>query len=64
VKAIQARVPATEILMLPKCKHSPHRDQPDATLDCVAEFVARVAGNEEAVSGINAVVEEQAASPE
>ena len=27
VKAIEARVPATEILMLPNCKHSPHRDQ-------------------------------------
>ena len=27
VKAIQAQVPATEILMLPNCKHSPHRDQ-------------------------------------
>ena len=39
VKAIQARVPGTEILMLPNCKHSPHRDQPDATLERMAEFV-------------------------
>ncbi len=42
VKAIKARVPATEILMLPNCKHSPHRDQPDATLERMAEFVAEV----------------------
>lgn len=64
VKAIQARVPATEILMLPNCRHSPHRDQTDATLDCMAEFVARVAGSEEAVSRIDAVREQQAALPE
>ncbi len=30
VEAIKARVPNTEILMLPNCKHSPHRDQPEA----------------------------------
>ena len=44
VKAIQARVPATEIVMLPNCKHSPHRDQPEATLERMAEFVAEVEG--------------------
>jgi pimeloyl-ACP methyl ester carboxylesterase len=48
VKAIQARVPGTEIVMLPNCRHSPHRDQPEATLEKMAEFVARV--QEEAVS--------------
>ena len=42
VKAIQARVPATEIVMLPNCKHSPHRDQTEATLERMAEFVAAV----------------------
>ena len=42
VKAIQARVPGTEIVMLPNCKHSPHRDQPEATLERMAEFVAGV----------------------
>jgi len=42
VKAIQARVLATEILMLPNCKHSPHRDQAEATLERMAEFVATV----------------------
>jgi pimeloyl-ACP methyl ester carboxylesterase len=44
----RARVPATEILVLPKCKHSPHRDQPDATLERMAEFVAEVTGSEQA----------------
>jgi pimeloyl-ACP methyl ester carboxylesterase len=42
VKAIQARVPGTEIMMLPHCKHSPHRDQPEATLERMAEFLAQV----------------------
>ncbi len=42
VEAIQARVPATEIVMLPDCKHSPHRDQREATLAKMAEFVDRV----------------------
>jgi len=44
VKAIKAHVSATEILMLPNCKHSPHRDQADATLERMAEFVAEVEG--------------------
>jgi len=42
VEATKACVPTTEILMLPNCKHSPHRDQPEATLDRMAEFVAGV----------------------
>jgi pimeloyl-ACP methyl ester carboxylesterase len=40
IEAIQARIPSTQILLLPHCRHSPHRDQPEATLDRVAEFVA------------------------
>jgi pimeloyl-ACP methyl ester carboxylesterase len=43
VKAIRARVPGTEVVMLPNCKHSPHRDQPEATLERMAEFVATTA---------------------
>jgi pimeloyl-ACP methyl ester carboxylesterase len=42
VKAIQTRVPATEILMLPNSKHSPHRDQSDATLAKMVRFVAAI----------------------
>jgi pimeloyl-ACP methyl ester carboxylesterase len=42
VQAVQARVPGAEILMLPECKHSPHRDQPERTLKAISEFVRRV----------------------
>jgi len=42
IDAVQARVPCTEILMLPACKHSPHRDQRQATLEKTADFVNRV----------------------
>jgi pimeloyl-ACP methyl ester carboxylesterase len=63
VKAVQARVPATEILVLRSCKHSPHRDQPEATLERMAEFVAAVEGSEETAGAIKGIVE-QAALPE
>lgn len=42
VEAIRARIPDTEILMLPNCRHSPHRDQQTATLEKMAEFVAKI----------------------
>jgi pimeloyl-ACP methyl ester carboxylesterase len=42
VEAIRARLPWTEIVMLPNCEHSPHRDQRDTTLEKMAEFVARI----------------------
>jgi len=45
LKAIQARVPKTEILILPNCRHSPHRDQPEATLARMAEFVKTLEGD-------------------
>jgi pimeloyl-ACP methyl ester carboxylesterase len=35
----QVRGPV-ELLLLPDCKHSPHRDQPEATLAAIARFVA------------------------
>ena len=41
VEAIKAQVPQTEIMILPNCKHSPHRDQPERTLERMVEFVAR-----------------------
>ena len=59
VKAVQARVPATEILILPNCRHSPHRDQPEATLEGMVRFVAAVEGNEETTRATKAAVEEQ-----
>jgi hypothetical protein len=49
---------------LPNCKHSPHRDQAEATLDCMAEFVAEVTGSEQASGAMESAVEEQAALPE
>ena len=42
VDAIATRVPGTEVVMLPDCTHSPHRDQPDKTLQVIADFVARI----------------------
>jgi pimeloyl-ACP methyl ester carboxylesterase len=45
LRAIQERVRGTEILLLPHCKHSPHRDQPEATLARMAEFVREVEKN-------------------
>ena len=45
VDAIRARVAETEIVMLPDCAHSPHRDQSEATLAKMAEFVASMGGS-------------------
>jgi pimeloyl-ACP methyl ester carboxylesterase len=41
VEAIQRGAPRVDVLMLPQCGHSPHRDQPEATLRAVAEFVRK-----------------------
>ena len=41
VETIRARASQTEILMLAHCRHSPHRDQPQATLEKIGEFVAK-----------------------
>ena len=40
VEAIQRRMPATQTLILPRCGHSPHRDQPSLTLAAISKFVA------------------------
>jgi pimeloyl-ACP methyl ester carboxylesterase len=34
---------SVEIVQLPNCKHSPHRDQPEQVLQAVAAFIERVA---------------------
>jgi pimeloyl-ACP methyl ester carboxylesterase len=39
VDAIQRGVRAVRVLMLPECGHSPHRDQPEATLRAITAFV-------------------------
>jgi pimeloyl-ACP methyl ester carboxylesterase len=43
VRRIAAAVPDTEVLALSDCRHSPHRDQPDAVIDAITRFVDRVA---------------------
>ncbi len=40
IRAIAGRVPPTELLALPDCGHSAHRDQPDAVIGAAARFVA------------------------
>ncbi len=40
VQAVASRVPDTEIVMLGDCRHSPHRDQREKTLDLIRDFVA------------------------
>lgn len=43
VEAIRRQVSGPcEILKLPDCRHSPHRDQPERTLAAIADFVARL----------------------
>lgn len=44
VEAIKAGAQQTQIAMLPNCKHSPHRDQAEKTLELVAEL-ARTVGS-------------------
>ncbi len=44
IRGIARRVPQTELLELPACGHSPHRDQPQALMEAVAGFVGRHMG--------------------
>jgi pimeloyl-ACP methyl ester carboxylesterase len=39
IRGIARRVPQTQLLELPQCGHSPHRDQPEAMIAAVLEFV-------------------------
>ena len=39
VEAIRARIPSTASVILDNCKHSPHRDQPEATLAAIVRFL-------------------------
>ena len=40
IRGIQGRVPQTQLLELPHCGHSPHRDQPQALMDATAAFIS------------------------
>jgi pimeloyl-ACP methyl ester carboxylesterase len=42
VETIVAKVPGAELMMLPECGHSPHRDQREATLERMAEFAGQI----------------------
>jgi len=42
VDAVARNVRGTETLLLPNCGHGPHRDQPDAVLAAIAEFVDKL----------------------
>jgi pimeloyl-ACP methyl ester carboxylesterase len=39
IYGIQRKAPHTKLLVLPQCAHSPHRDQPKATIEEVAKFI-------------------------
>jgi pimeloyl-ACP methyl ester carboxylesterase len=39
IRGIARRVPQAQLLELPQCGHSPHKDQPQAVIDAVARFL-------------------------
>jgi pimeloyl-ACP methyl ester carboxylesterase len=39
IAGIKRKAPQTELLILPRCGHSPHRDQPQATAEAAAKFI-------------------------
>jgi pimeloyl-ACP methyl ester carboxylesterase len=44
MRRIGAQVAKVELVMLPDCGHSAHKDQPDAVIEAITGFVDRVAG--------------------
>lgn len=44
IEVIAEHVADTELLALADCRHSPHRDQPQAVIEAIARFVVRVQG--------------------
>ena len=45
IEVIAERVPGTRLLKLPRCGHSPHRDQEASVLEALAAFVSRASGS-------------------
>lgn len=39
IRGIQRRLPRTALLELPQCRHSPHRDQPEALIAAASRFI-------------------------
>jgi pimeloyl-ACP methyl ester carboxylesterase len=44
VRAIQRGLPAAQLLELPRCGHSPHRDQPEQVIAAIVDFIGTRAG--------------------
>ena len=42
VRRIERRVPDVDVLALADCRHSPHKDQPEAVIEAITRFVDRV----------------------
>ena len=45
IRSIARRVPQTQLLELPDCGHSPHRDQPDALITAATAFIQQQTGD-------------------
>lgn len=45
IDVIAEQVPGAELVKLPACGHSPHRDQPEAVLSVLAAFIQRASGS-------------------
>ncbi|HEV3483615.1 MAG TPA: alpha/beta hydrolase [Candidatus Acidoferrales bacterium] len=43
IDAIRARIPSTSAIILENCKYAPHRDQREATLSAISQFLRTVA---------------------
>jgi pimeloyl-ACP methyl ester carboxylesterase len=43
LESIHRALPASEVLVLDECGHSPHRDQPTSVLSAVRRFIGRTA---------------------
>ncbi|HLU78940.1 MAG TPA: alpha/beta hydrolase, partial [Burkholderiaceae bacterium] len=39
---IRRRVPHTELLEIPQCGHTPHKDQPQVVIEALQRFVKKV----------------------
>ncbi len=39
IRGIARRVPQTQLLELPECGHSPHKDQPQALIEAATRFI-------------------------
>jgi len=47
----QSRGPV-DVVRLADCRHSPQRDQPEATLEAIAKFIRRLSGNKAGHGGV------------